>query len=96
MGVPASEVGYTSATTGRGDYEVYKGHVVALGERYLAKRTKHGTQISPLPWYFMRFESKDFPVNFGLEHLASTQISLWAKCNKYWFVAPENLDFYLS
>jgi hypothetical protein len=32
MGVPASEVGYTSATTGRGDHEVHKGHAVALGE----------------------------------------------------------------
>jgi hypothetical protein len=31
MGVPTSEVGYTSVTTGRGDYEVHKGHVVALG-----------------------------------------------------------------
>jgi hypothetical protein len=30
MGVPTSEVSYTSATTGRGDYEVHKGHVVAL------------------------------------------------------------------
>jgi hypothetical protein len=29
MGVPTSEVGYTSATAGRGD-EVHKGHVVAL------------------------------------------------------------------
>jgi hypothetical protein len=32
MGVPTSEVGYTSVTTGRGDHEVHKGHVVALGE----------------------------------------------------------------
>jgi hypothetical protein len=31
MGVPTSEVGYTSATTGRGDHEVHDGHVVALG-----------------------------------------------------------------
>jgi hypothetical protein len=31
MGVPTSEVGYISATTGRGDHEVHKGHVVALG-----------------------------------------------------------------
>jgi hypothetical protein len=31
MGVPTLEVGYTSATTGRGDHEVHKGHVVALG-----------------------------------------------------------------
>jgi hypothetical protein len=30
MGVPASKVGYTSATTGRGEYEVHKGHVVVL------------------------------------------------------------------
>jgi hypothetical protein len=30
MGVPTSEVVYTSATTGRGDHEVHKGHVVAL------------------------------------------------------------------
>jgi inosine-uridine nucleoside N-ribohydrolase len=31
MGVPISEVDYTSATTGRGDHEVRKGHVVVLG-----------------------------------------------------------------
>jgi hypothetical protein len=30
MGVPTSEVGYTSSTTGRGDHEVHKGYVVAL------------------------------------------------------------------
>jgi hypothetical protein len=30
MGVRTSEFGYTSATTGRGDHEVHKGHVVAL------------------------------------------------------------------
>jgi hypothetical protein len=30
MGVPASEVGYTSATAGRGDHEVHKRHVVAF------------------------------------------------------------------
>jgi hypothetical protein len=35
MGVPTSEVGYTSATTGRGDHEVHKGHVVALKEKKL-------------------------------------------------------------
>jgi hypothetical protein len=33
MGFPTSEVGYTSATTARGDHEVHKGHVVALGEK---------------------------------------------------------------
>jgi hypothetical protein len=33
MGVPTLEVGYISATTGRGDHEVHKGHVVALEEK---------------------------------------------------------------
>jgi hypothetical protein len=32
MGIPNSEVGYTSATNGRGDHEIHKGHVVALEE----------------------------------------------------------------
>jgi hypothetical protein len=31
MGVPTQEVGYTSATTGRGEHEVHKGLLVALG-----------------------------------------------------------------
>jgi hypothetical protein len=33
MGVPTSEVGYTSATTERRDHEVHKGHVVALATK---------------------------------------------------------------
>jgi acyl CoA:acetate/3-ketoacid CoA transferase beta subunit len=33
MGVPASEVGYTLATTRRGDHKVHKGHVVALAKK---------------------------------------------------------------
>jgi hypothetical protein len=39
MGVPTSEVGYTSATTGRGDHEVHKGHVVALEKTEYNKHT---------------------------------------------------------
>jgi hypothetical protein len=35
MGVPFSEVGYTSATTGRRDHEVHKRHVVALKKNIL-------------------------------------------------------------
>jgi hypothetical protein len=34
MGVPTSEVGYTSATSGRGDHEVHKGNAVALEEKH--------------------------------------------------------------
>jgi hypothetical protein len=30
MTIPTSEVGYNSATTGRGDHEVHNGHLVAL------------------------------------------------------------------
>jgi hypothetical protein len=33
MGVPTSEVGYTSATTGREDHGDHKGLVVALGKK---------------------------------------------------------------
>jgi hypothetical protein len=35
IGVPTSEVSYTSATTRRGDHEVHKGHVVALEKKTL-------------------------------------------------------------
>jgi hypothetical protein len=41
MGVPTSEVGYTSATTGRGDHVVHKGHVVALKKNYLVPYQQH-------------------------------------------------------
>jgi hypothetical protein len=43
MGVPTSEVGYTSATTGRGDHEVHKGHVVAL------EKKKHFEKVIKAP-----------------------------------------------
>jgi hypothetical protein len=36
MGVPTSEVGYSSPTTGKGDHEVHKGHVVALEKIYIS------------------------------------------------------------
>jgi hypothetical protein len=35
MGVPTAEVGYTSATTGRGDHEVHKGHVALEKKNYV-------------------------------------------------------------
>jgi hypothetical protein len=45
MEVPTSEVGYTSATTGRGDHEVYKGHVVALKKKNF-RRKKAGVMYN--------------------------------------------------
>jgi hypothetical protein len=41
MGVPTSEVVYTSATTGRGVHEVLKGHVVALEEDFCRINDEH-------------------------------------------------------
>jgi hypothetical protein len=38
MGVPALEVGYTSATTGRGDHEVHKGHVLEKKKQVFPKQ----------------------------------------------------------
>jgi hypothetical protein len=35
MGISTSEVGYTSATTGREDHEVHKGHVVGGKKPFL-------------------------------------------------------------
>jgi hypothetical protein len=39
MGVPTSEVGYTSVTTGMGIHEVHKGHVVLLGGKTMYSST---------------------------------------------------------
>jgi hypothetical protein len=41
MGVPTYEISYTSATTGRGDDEVHKGHVVALGKKNYHSQIKN-------------------------------------------------------
>jgi hypothetical protein len=41
MGVPTSEVGYTLATAGRGDYKVHKGRVVALEQKKERKVFNH-------------------------------------------------------
>jgi hypothetical protein len=48
MGVPTSEVGYTSAMPRREDHEVHKGHVVALEKKTLVKQRlfKRATQVS--------------------------------------------------
>jgi hypothetical protein len=71
MGVPTSEVGYTSATTGRGDHEVHKGHVVALEKKLGAgelwsrpgrfKRATVPSRIQEMPG---RFGIKKNPLPF--------------------------------
>jgi hypothetical protein len=45
MGVPTLQVGYTSATTGRGDHEVRKGHV-AVGGGDIARLLEHKPECS--------------------------------------------------
>jgi hypothetical protein len=49
MGVPTSEVGYTSATTGKGGHEVHKGHVVAL-EREGNRGEREKNKTKPKNW----------------------------------------------
>jgi hypothetical protein len=50
MGVPTSEVGYTSATAERGDHEVHKGHVVALGEKNIRNLVKRISRNQGIYW----------------------------------------------
>jgi hypothetical protein len=68
MGVPVLEVGYTSATTGRGDHEVRKGHVVALEDKK--------KQLGQIWWYLIRsvLRTKDTPpiVVIGLQAIFMT------------------------
>jgi hypothetical protein len=53
MGVATSEVGYTSATTGTGDHEVYEGLVMAMGEKHLFKiGVRLGECLKPRPGRF--------------------------------------------
>ena len=52
MGVPTSEVGYTSAKTRRGDHESSYEHVVALGE----EKKKFNTRD------FLQMQKKSLPV----------------------------------
>jgi hypothetical protein len=42
MGIPTLKVGYTSATTGMGDHEVHKQHVVALEKKKELHLAGHG------------------------------------------------------
>jgi hypothetical protein len=46
MGVPTSEVGYTPAMPRREDYEVHKGHVVALDQKKYLFKSLHYSSIS--------------------------------------------------
>jgi hypothetical protein len=57
MGVPTTEVGYTSATSGRGDHEVHKRHVVALGREKNASAQNHRFQ-NDKGRTILKFESK--------------------------------------
>jgi hypothetical protein len=63
MGFPILEVGYTSATTGRGDHEVHKGHVVTLGKNL--RRFTPKNIFSPL------FETK----NMNTQNVLAVSIS---------------------
>jgi hypothetical protein len=57
MGASASEVGYTSATTGRGDHEVHKGHVVAL-----EKNIQHTSRLTTDNRLSLEHAANDIPL----------------------------------
>jgi hypothetical protein len=63
MGVPTSEVGYTSATAGRGDHEVHKGHVMAFGKKEKVSHKTiqfiHATTIdNRIQYYFVLLQCR--------------------------------------
>jgi hypothetical protein len=65
MGVPTSEVGYTSATTEKGDHEVHKGHVVALAKKTFSSSSnnnvkKHYSGRGGSPGFFLGREFNKF------------------------------------
>jgi hypothetical protein len=67
MGVPTSEVGYTLATTRRGDHEVHKGHVVALEG---GKKKNLDKEIHK---YRTRYNNLHLPIvnlSFNKEHIS--------------------------
>jgi hypothetical protein len=69
MGVPTSEVCYTSTTPRRGDHEVHDGHVVALGKKnisdYSTEVFAFSNPITGLdrPWGFQQVEAPIFQDN---------------------------------
>jgi hypothetical protein len=73
MGVPTSEVGYSSATTVRGDHEVHNEHVVALGNNNFP------LNLLSVKWYMIEFNyrvqmwrlSQNFPKMSASDILAS-------------------------
>jgi hypothetical protein len=69
MGVPTSEVSYTSATTGRGDH---KGHVVALEE----ENKKEKLQIA---YSYITFQIEESVILPQLVH--GSQIKLKSRNN---------------
>jgi hypothetical protein len=58
MGFPTSEVGYTSATTGRRDHEVHMGHVVALGGEELVVVIGRPFSLLSFTDQFMKMQRK--------------------------------------
>jgi hypothetical protein len=58
MGVPSSEVCYTSATTGRRDHEVHKGHVVELEKKKIRTRNLFSVSSSRELWRLWHNEEK--------------------------------------
>jgi hypothetical protein len=63
MGVPTLEVSYTSATTGRGDHEVHKGHVAAFEKKIYVHLVGIYEELD------MRMNGTQQPVNLNVQHV---------------------------
>jgi hypothetical protein len=48
MGIPASEVSYTSAKNQEGDHEVHDGHEVALDKKQKKKKKKKKNKVKAI------------------------------------------------
>jgi hypothetical protein len=76
MGVPASEVGYTSATTGRGDHEIHKGHVV---------KKNNGTNTDCVLWEVRgAVEGTSDNIQITLEHNIILNMPIVTESIKQW------------
>jgi hypothetical protein len=65
MGVPTSEVGYTSATNRRGGHEVPKGHVVSLGKKL---------EQSIFPVFTMHYNNK-YTLRYDMKNIYPRNVS---------------------
>jgi hypothetical protein len=58
MGVPNSDVCYTSVITGRGAHEVLKEHVVALKKKYIYIPSDDASVRTEIRWFVILLQNQ--------------------------------------